>query len=165
MSKVGRRSTHRKAATRPTLQALHLIDIENLAGGSSASAELVGEVMDAYRRSVHVGPADHVVVGTGPRLAPTALFAWPGARVLIGRGLDGADRALLAWAEDPTRIAERYVALYIASGDGIFTRLASHVRQQGLPTMVVSRREALSGSLRRSASRSLFLDDTVPLAA
>ena len=84
-------------------RTLHLIDVENLVGGSTARPTQVADALGAYRATVAIGPGDHVVIASGRRLLVAAGLAWPGARLLLGTGVDGADRALLDAAQ-PERL-------------------------------------------------------------
>jgi hypothetical protein len=90
-----------------------------------------------------------VVLGTGTELAFAAKAAWPGALLRIGKGLDGADRALLS-VLDPAFIASHYHRLVVASGDHAFAPMVADLRARRVAVVVVTRnRESLSGDLRR----------------
>lgn len=132
-------------------RTLHLIDIENLAGGSVATTAEVVEAVARYRSALAVRAGDHVVIGSGRRLLIAAGLAWPGARLLLGRGVDGADLALLEAAHRVDEIAAAYHRVVIGSGDGIFAELASALRRAGLVVGVVSRPDALAVDLRDGA--------------
>jgi hypothetical protein len=133
---------------RPTGRTLHLIDVENLAGGRAAGPKAVAPALAAYRRTIDVATDDHVVLGSGPLLAVAAGRAWPGGRLVVGRGVDGADRALLR-AADPTFLAARFDRIVVASGDHAFAGLVGELRARGVAVVVVSRPGALSADLRR----------------
>jgi hypothetical protein len=105
-----------------------------------------------------------VWVGCHPKLAFAAAHGWPGARVLVGHGPDGADRALLE-AASPEDIAARFDNVIVASGDGVFTQLVALLRLRGLEVTVVARRESLSRRLGRVASRVLVFSDDVGVEA
>ena len=133
-------------------RSLHLVDIENLAGGSAASDWDVIDALDEYRSTVAVGPNDHVVIASGRGLALTAGRAWPGPQLLVGSGVDGADLRLLEVARPVAWTAARFARVVIGSGDGIFAGLATDLRQAGLVVCAVSRPESLAICLRRAAS-------------
>lgn len=131
-------------------RTLALADVENLLGDhrfdhhASWPAVLAPLLTSSARR--------HVVIATGPRLALGAHLAYPAARQLIGRGVNGADLALLNSVNDLDHVASRYQRLEIMSGDGIFTARAVAARHCGLEVTVTSRPEALAAELRRAAS-------------
>ena len=140
----------------PAGRTLHLVDLENLAGGPWAGADALSEAVAAYRAVVRPAAGDHVVVATNPRIAHDARRAWPGARILVGWGPDGADRALLA-AADPAWVRTHYGRVAIGSGDHAFAPLARRLRSLRLVVVVVATPSHLSGDLRRAASLVLPL--------
>jgi len=132
----------------PSGRTLHVIDIENLAGGSGGNA---AAAIAAYRTTVRVAPGDHIVIGSGPTMLVEAAHAWPGARVLLGRGLDGADRALLDEL-DPGFVRTHYDRVVIASGDHAFGPLVAALRALAVVVLVVVRNHAtVCRDLRRLA--------------
>ena len=135
--------------THPAGRTLHVIDIENLAGGSG------GDAFDAvarYRASVRVAPGDHAVIGAGTRLLVDAAHAWPGACVRLGHGLDGADRVLLEDLADVRFVSAHYDRVVIASGDHAFAPVVAALRATGVAVIVVGREPlAISRDLRRLA--------------
>lgn len=138
----------RQPRHRPIGRTLHLIDVENLSGGRAAGPKAVAPALADYRRTIDVGADDHVVLGSGPLLAVAAGRSWPGARLVVGRGVDGADRALLR-AADPAFLAARFDRVVVASGDHAFAGLVSELRARGVAVVVVSRPGSLSADLRR----------------
>lgn len=141
-----------RVAHLPVGRALHLVDLENLAGGSDASAELVEETVAAYRAAASVGPVDLVIVASGTRLALDAGLAWPGARLVVGRGLDGADRALLAEMADSVWVATHFDRVVLGSGDGIFSDALASIRARGVATGLVIRAGHFSWKLQQHAA-------------
>lgn len=132
----------------PAGRTLHVLDVENLVGGTGADLP-VAPVFDAYRATVRIGADDHVLLGTGPTMALEASLAWPGALLRVGRGLDGADRALLA-ETDPGFVAAHYDRVVIGSGDHAFAPLVSRLRALSVAVCVITRDEmSLSADLRR----------------
>ena len=140
---------HRR--THPAGRTLHVIDIENLVGGSGAGPTAVGPALSAYRSTVAVGTDDHAVIAAGPTLAVAAGLAWSGAQLRFGHGIDGADDALLD-AVDPAFTAAHYDRVVIASGDHAFLPLVAALRAAGVAVLLVVRDErSLSRDLARLA--------------
>lgn len=155
----------RRPAPRPQGRTLHLLDVENLAGGTARGGGAVAAALAAYRATVRVEPDDHVVLGTGPTFACPAMAAWPGARLRVGHGVDGADLALLGDI-DPAFAATRYDRVVIGSGDHIFCSLVAALRPLGVAVVVVAPPSSISGDLRRLAPfRPLCPLEAVALAA
>ncbi len=158
-------ATGTRSAQRPLGRTLHLLDVENLAGGTAAGPDAIAPSFAAYRATVRVAPGDHVVLGTGPTFACAAGAAWPGARLRVGHGLDGADLALLDDV-DTAFAASHYDRVVIGSGDHLFCPLASALRAHGLAVIVVARDGSVSRDLRRLALfRPLVGVEAVTLAA
>lgn len=131
-------------------RTLHLIDIENLLGEPRPAAQLVSQARTAYEAEVVVAENDLVVVACNHGCALDVGLAYTGARMVVRSGPDGADLALLE-VLDEHDVKSRFDAVVIASGDGIFTQAVSALAAVGLPTLVVSRPESLSRSLRLAA--------------
>jgi hypothetical protein len=130
-------------------RALHLIDLENLAGGPHASAKDALRTYVDYLRLADWHEGDVVYVATNPSLAKH--IAWDivvPCRMHCARGHDGADLALLAHAA-PEFVARRFTRLVIGSGDHIFVPRAQAARDLDVDVTVVARPEALSGEWRR----------------
>lgn len=142
----------------PEGRVLHLVDVENLCGGSHVSDESVGFAMQDYWGAVALDPLDHVIIACSPQLAIPVHDAAPEARILVGRGFDGADRELIG-AADTSDIARRFDRVVIASGDHIFTTLAASLRLAGVGVTVVSRESSLSASLARAAQTVVCMSD------
>ena len=156
-----RRGAHRA----PEVRTLHLVDLENLMG-TVRTAEDVAGVWSGYTATLRLDRSDHVVVGTGPALAATAWFVLPagGLRRVVGRGLNGGDRALLEVAADTSLVARAYQRLVIASGDGIFTGLAARYRAAGLEVVQVVGRGRPHPALTAQCDRQLSLPARLALA-
>ena len=142
--------TRSRPAPHPRGRTLHVIDVENLAGGTTAGAVAVRACLTAYRSTIRVSSVDHAVLGSGTTFACACADAWPGARLRLGHGLDGADHALLD-AVDPDFTASRYDRVVVGSGDHIFCGLVAGLRSRGLAVLVVARPGTLSRDLRRLA--------------
>ncbi|WP_248961165.1 NYN domain-containing protein [Sphaerisporangium perillae] len=138
-------------------RAMHLIDIENLVGGSHPTTCEVEEVMTVYEAVVPVGEMDHYVVAVNPAALVAVGIAFPGARLLTRPGPDGADQALGETAYDD-RIDLRFERVVIGSGDGYFVDLAHWLRESGLHVTVVSRPGSLSRRLSAAVSDVVCLE-------
>lgn len=113
------------------------IDLENLIGGNQKLGEQENPedtIKDLWNQlKPAIAPGDQVLVATGPAMAKHALFALQseGVRFLVGRGIDGADNALLD-AVDEEFVARRFGSLVIASGDHKLAPMARRARLQGI---------------------------------
>lgn len=148
----------RRADWAPEGRRLHLLDIENLCGGSHVGEQAVANAMTEYDEAVSVSGVDHTIVACSPQLVFPAKTARSGAQVLIGLGWDGADRALLE-AVRVEDVASRFDEVVIGSGDHIFRALAIALRLSGLVVTVVSRASALSGDLARVAQKIVYIPE------
>ena len=125
-------------------RGIHLIDIENLAGHAALTFASARWAAEGYRNVAESASGDLIVVAACHRTAFAASAAFPGARLILGSGPDGADKRLLEVMREESLDA-RFGRLVIGSGDGIFTieaaRLATnmHVACVGLPGHVASR--------------------------
>jgi hypothetical protein len=140
-----------RAAHVPVGRTLHLIDIENLAGGDFSVVEMASAA-EAYRETAAVAAMDHVVTAVGVSALLSAVKAGFSGRMVVGRGVDGADHALLKVVANPERIAAQYDRIVIGSGDHIFCEAARELRARGIAVGVVSRAERLSRHLARAAT-------------
>lgn len=152
-----RRHLGRRAAYAPPGRTLHLVDVENLMGGPLAGGIALAEAVAGYRALARVHVLDHAVVGANPALALAIGDVWPGARLVVGGGPDGADLALIGAASDVAWLSERYDRIVIGSGDGIFASVAAGFRAAGVDVTVVSRAKSLSMHLAAMASTTLIL--------
>ena len=100
----------------PEGRVLHLVDVENLCGGSCVSDDAVATAMHDYSDAVRVDSIDHMIVACSPQLAIPSHDAAPDARILIGRGFDGADLALIG-AAPVVDVARRFDGVIIGSDD------------------------------------------------
>jgi hypothetical protein len=164
MRSIGISQAQRPAACRNPrrpARAMHLIDIENLAGLERPSQADASRVRASYRQLVAVGPMDQVVVACNHLAFQGAGFGWIDARHLVRSGADGADLELLAviYFED---VARRFDRVVIGSGDGIFASAAAHLASEGCQVTAVSRRESLSARLRLAVHEVIYLDSIEP---
>jgi hypothetical protein len=137
-------------------RALHLVDIENLAGGPFSSERL--ESLAAYLCMAGWGRGDLTYVAANRLLIKRLCFeARPlPCQWLISEGKDGADLALLRVAPVDW-VTDRFSRLVIGSGDHIFTELATAAAARGTEVTVVSRPGSLSRTLSESAHYVLHL--------
>ena len=131
-------------------RALHLIDLENLCGAGSTTAEDAARVLAAYVDAVKIGPADSIHIGVAHHMATAVmpvLCVFPG-RLHVRSGRDGAETALLD-SIDLTHISTRFSRLIIASADRTFTEAANEARRLGMTVWQVTGRGGLSRELSR----------------
>lgn len=135
-------------------RTLHLVDIENLTGLARPGLADVVACHEAYPSLV--GDHDHVVVAFNHGAFSAVAWGWPDARLLMRSGKNGADQALLDVLTHE-RVEERFGAVVVGSGDGIFTEAVARLGGLGIAVTVVSRPEALSRLLRMAARHVLDL--------
>lgn len=137
-------------------RALHLVDIENLAGGPFNSERL--ESLAGYLCMAGWEPGDLTYVAANRLLIKRLCFeARPlPCQWLIGEGKDGADLALLH-AAPVDWVADRFSRLNIGSGDHIFAELATAAAARGTQVTVISRPGSLSRILGKAAHHVLHL--------
>lgn len=131
-------------------RALHLIDLENLCGAGSTTAEDAARVLAAYVDAVKIGPADSIHIGVAHHMATAVmpvLCVFPG-RLHVRSGQDGAETALLD-SIDLAHISTRFSRLIIASADRTFTETADEARRLGMVVWQVTGRGGLSRELSR----------------
>ena len=131
-------------------RALHLIDLENLCGAGSTTAEDAARVLAAYVDAVKIGPADSIHIGVAHHMATAVmpvLCVFPG-RLHVRSGRDGAETALLD-SIDLAHISTRFSRLVIASADRTFTEAADEARRLGMAVWQVTGRGGLSRELSR----------------
>lgn len=138
-----------------------LIDLENMLFGHHQGS-------DAQRRPDRSAeilslaqarrPGDMLIVGCNPHLAFLANEHFPGAKIVTGKGKDGADQALID-AVDATHAADRYSELCIVSGDHAFSEIAHAARRAGLRVRVVAPHAGLSTALRVYADTTVILPE------
>lgn len=135
-----------------------LIDLENMLFGDHEAPESPKRAMGKQIVTLAEArrPTDLLIVGCNPQLAFVAKDLFPTARIVTGKGKDGADMALIDTI-DPRHAASRFSELCIVSGDHAFTELAHEARLAGLAVRVVAPHAGLSTELRLQANTSIFL--------
>src|SRR5579859_907192 len=138
VSKAGR--LRRQASLRRFPErALHVVDIENLAGAAIPSLDLVSQVQGRYLSCLRFGVDDQVVMAASHLGLLNAALGWPHARYRVRSGKDGADLELLDVLEHEN-VAARFSHVVIGSGDRGFVRAAASLADRGIRVTVVSRR-------------------------
>jgi hypothetical protein len=131
-------------------RALHLVDVENLLGGTSFTRADVAALAPLYRATAEVASNDLVVVASSHHTALAVWYGWGNSRRLVRSGANGADLALVEVIEKEN-VAVRFQRVVIGSGDGIFAFSAAALQGAGVAVTIVSQREALSSQLRLAA--------------
>ena len=138
-------------------RALHVVDIENLAGAPIPSLVQVNEVQDWYMTRLGFGADDQVVMASSHLAFLNAALGWPHARYRVRSGPNGADLELLDVLLHEN-VAARFNHVVIGSGDGGFFDAAASLADRGVWVTVVSRPGSLSGRLARVARDVVYLD-------
>jgi hypothetical protein len=145
-----------------------IVDLENACGGSHMVPTLHKAVFQAINCLVGVSP--HLIVySSGPKAVgdcPDLWFTWngSGARFVQGRGLDGADNALIDVIKNEP-VASRSSRLVLVSGDHAFAGPVAELRAKGIRTTVVSRPGSLSRELFLQADQVCWLPEFAILPA
>lgn len=150
----------RSLTPHPTSRRLIALDIENINGGSVIDVTDATAAWADVESAIGIGSAEHVVVGVGPSSLLSAGLSRPSARFVMGRGVDGADHALLdvlLGEEIPGRFDE----VVIVSGDGIFSDAAAQLAGEGVAVTVVARDGHLSRRLRLAAGSVVVMPERV----
>lgn len=128
-------------------RALHVIDLENLAGGW-LSVRRAREVWLTYERGIGIQNGDRAIVVVSSVFATTVRPVIPSyvRLAFCGPGPDAADRLLqkLAVGEINRR---KFAMAIIASGDRFFTRTAELARSNEMNLWLVSGYGGVSGQL------------------
>jgi hypothetical protein len=156
VTRVGR-PHQTSAARRFPVRALHVVDIENLAGTAVPSLGQVIEVQGRYLARLEFGSDDLVVMAASHLGLLNVALGWPHARYRVRSGRHGADMELLDTLlhED---VAARFTHVVIGSGDGAFGPAADNLSARGVWVTVVSRKDSLSASLAQAAMDVVYLD-------
>jgi hypothetical protein len=145
-------------------RALHVVDIENLAGAAVPTLNRVSEVQGQYLASLRFGADDQVVLAANHLALLNAGLGWPHARYRVRSGKDGADLELIDVLEHEN-VAARFSHVVIGSGDGGFSRSAASLAARGIRITVVSRWGSLAYELAKIAVDVIYLDGPLTAAA
>lgn len=143
-----------------------IVDIENVLDGHHemiTSDDLVERAVEILRAAQARRPEDQVIVGCNPTLAFSAVAAFPGAQLVVGKGTDGADLALIQ-KFDPATAASRFTELCIVSGDHAFAPIARASAIAGLPVRLVVPHGGLSAALSAQSDLTVTLPELHPKA-
>lgn len=140
---------------------LVLVDLENVLGGALMTIEQASCARRYISDALCLKSTEQVIVGIGPTALLAAGVCWPGSRIVMGHGRDGADLALLD-VLSTERVEERFDEVVLVSGDGIFSEAIAALGAYGIDVTVVSLAGSCSKRLRMAASSTLFIE---PVAA
>ena len=138
-------------------RTMHVVDLENLFGGTAFNAAATASLAAAYPH--YDRTHDQVVVGASCQVtAVEGALGWKGSRLVWMRGRDGADLCIadVLLNEDIERRVERVV---IGSGDGLFAPVAAYLAARGVEVGVITRRDHLSRTLRLAAHWVTYLPE------
>lgn len=138
---------------------LVVVDIENVVGGAVMTTEQAVGAHLAVEQVAGLSGTEQVVLGTSHFGAVPAGLGWPGSRLVVRSGQDGADLALLEVLIEE-RIGERFDEVVLVSGDGIFTEVVTALGAAGVEVTVVAHAGRCSKRLRMAAARSLVLAES-----
>jgi hypothetical protein len=140
------------------------VDLENACGGSAKVKDNHRRVLQAVRRLSDGRPL-LIVYSTGPKAClttPDLFWAWEGCRYIPGRGLDGADNALIYSLENEP-CAFRSDRVILVSGDHAFTDSVKKLQARDIHVTVVAPPASLSNELRNEATQIAWLPICNPL--
>jgi len=143
---------------------LVLIDIENLAATATPTCEEVEMVRAALTAVLPDFRLVQRIVACSHHAAPTAAFAFPGARHLWRSGPNGADLALLDVLENE-HVDRRFDRVTLCSGDGIFAASAARLAVAHVDVTVVALQGHLAARLELAARRVVRLKSARRLVA
>lgn len=130
---------------------LFLVDIENAVGRAVLDERIIEDVRIRLSKDYGIKVDEMVVIGTSHSMNMFTASIWKGARQVFGRGVDGADRALLKVMVEEG-VGERFDEVVLVSGDGIFADAVRALRADGVKVIVDSRAKSLSYRLIACAS-------------
>lgn len=149
---------HKKRALRG--RRLVAVDIENIWGGAVMRAEHVTAARRCLLATAGCRDSDQVVVGTSHVGILACGVGWPGARLVVHSGQNGADLALLEVLLGEN-VPMRFDEVVLASGDGIFSDVVAMLGASGVDVAVISRSDACSRRLRMAAQTVHLVDHHV----
>ncbi|MHA6510748.1 NYN domain-containing protein [Tessaracoccus sp. Y1736] len=134
---------------------LVLVDIENIARGAVLVEEQAVNARQALLEAVSLHGQEQIIIATSHVGLLATGWGWPGPRLVVRSGDNGADLALLEVIADE-RIAERFDEVVLVSGDGIFTDAVAGLGAQGVSVTVVAHADGCSRRLRMAAAHTVF---------
>lgn len=134
---------------------LVLVDIENIARGAVLLEEQAVNAHQALLEAVSLHGQEQIIIATSHVGLLATGWGWPGPRLVVRSGDNGADLALLDVIADE-HIAERFDEVVLVSGDGIFTDAVALLGAQGVSVTVVAHADGCSRRLRMAAAHTVF---------
>jgi hypothetical protein len=147
----------------PAGRRLLVVDIENVACGAVRTTAIANWAHDVVAYSLQIEATEQVVVGTSHIGMFHVWSSWPGARLRVRSGENGADLELLDVIEREG-IERRFDELAVVSGDGIFTDAVARLGARGVKVTVAAWPQNLSKRLRLAAENIVYLTDGVDSA-
>lgn len=135
----------------------HYIDIENLVCTGKLTATAVTWAKACWDRAVAPGEMDLFTIGCDFANVLEARRIIPGARIVCGRGPDGADLALIEAMRFDMMAGYASPRVTVGSGDHIFAPVLSDLAARGVETRVVGIRGHTSAQLRLAAHQTTLL--------
>ncbi|MDN4478638.1 NYN domain-containing protein [Demequina sp. SYSU T00039] len=132
-----------------------MVDIENCVGGAVLTSSAACWAREVVVRELG-GASDQMVVGVSHVGLLATADAWPGARLLVKSGPDGADLALLEVLQGE-QIAARFDEVVLFSGDGIFTDAVDALGADGVRVTVVGHRGRVAARLCMAAAETRYI--------
>ncbi|TWE10467.1 NYN domain-containing protein [Rudaeicoccus suwonensis] len=136
---------------------LVLVDIENEIGGAVIDEAEAALAQHAIDEAICLAGCDQVVIGVSHIGVLPTYLGWPGCRIVVRSGPDGADLALLE-VLNKERIAERFDEVVLASGDAIFADAVAALGAAGVSVTVLTRIGSCSRQLRMAAGKTVYVD-------
>lgn len=131
------------------------VDIENCIGGAVLTTSAASWAHETVLSELSCA-TDQVVIGVSHVGLVETATAWPGARVVVRSGRDGADKALLDVLEHEG-IAARFDEVILFSGDGIFTNAVAALAAAGVRVTVIGHQGHVAARLRIAAAESRYI--------
>lgn len=116
-----------------------VLDAENLHGNPKVEPLQLARELRIATRTLGITRRDLVIAGMSTFAASRCEFVLPTHQiaVVLGKGPDGADEALIA-ATDLPRLSKEFGTLIVISNDHRFAELAHQARSLGMRTWMVS---------------------------
>ncbi|MDP9696143.1 UNVERIFIED_ORG: hypothetical protein J2X79_003722 [Arthrobacter globiformis] len=137
----------------------HYIDVENLAGSGRLRPQDVIDVRDRFQQAVAPDEMDLFTVGCDSSNAFHVRSAFPGARLVVGHGPDGADLALIEAMQEDMQSGAWSKQVLLGSGDHIFAPILASMAGKGATTRVVGIEGHTSLRLKLAAHDTTLLPE------
>lgn len=130
---------------------IFVVDIENAVGSGIIIEEDVARNSAFIVEHYSIGDKDLVVIGVSHSCDAFPAHAWASARIVMKRGHDGADIALMN-VLTRERITDRFEEIVIVSDDGVFTEEARPLKGSGVRVTVHAETRSVASELLHFAS-------------